>query len=175
LALAEQYGLSLEHLLDFNDLQQSDVLPKAQLIYLQRKRKKGNTPYHIVQKGESLYHIAQSEGIRLESIEKYNGLGSGAEPAWGEKVYLQGPAPEPPRSMDNLVMNEPKQNQPGALKEKQSDSNPAKLIHKVQPKETLYSISRRYGTTVEQLMSWNGLGGQRIRQGQELVIYNQRP
>jgi LysM repeat protein len=175
LALAEQYGLSLEHLLDFNDLQQSDVLPKAQLIYLQRKRKKGNTPYHIVQKGESLYHIAQSEGIRLESIEKYNGLGSGAEPAWGEKVYLQGPAPEPPRSMDNLVMNEPKQNQPGALKEKQSDSNPAKLIHKVQPKETLYSISRRYGTTVEQLMSWNGLGGQRIRQGQELIIYNQRP
>ena len=55
------------------------------------------------------------------------------------------------------------------------DAGATRLMHKVQPKETLYSISRRYGTTVEQLMSWNSLEGQRIRPGQELVIYNQRP
>ena len=175
LALAEQYGLSLEHLLDFNDLQQSDVLPQAQLIYLQRKRKKGNTPYHIVQKGESLYGIAQSEGVRLESLEKYNGLETGVEPAWGEKIYLQGPAPAPPRPRGITMTNEARPIKSVEQKEVIPDAGATRLMHKVQPKETLYSISRRYGTTVEQLMSWNSLEGQRIRPGQELVIYNQRP
>src|SRR5690606_316315 len=97
LVLANQYNLSLGRLLDFNDLKLEDVLIYGQLIFLQRKRKTGATPYHQVLPGETLYHIAQREGIRLESLLELNHLKENQQPAPGEKLYLQAKAPARPR------------------------------------------------------------------------------
>jgi hypothetical protein len=90
LSISNQYEIPLARLLDFNDMNQEDVLNSAQLIFLQRKRKTGSSAFHIVQPGESVYIICQSEGIRYESILEYNLLKPGEEPAPGEKIYLQG-------------------------------------------------------------------------------------
>ena len=76
-------------LLEFNDMNQEDVLDNDQLIFLQRKRKTGPTAFHIVQPGESMYTICQTEGIRYENILEFNRLKPGEEPASGEKIYLQ--------------------------------------------------------------------------------------
>jgi hypothetical protein len=89
LSLSNQYEISLSHLLEFNDMNQEDVLNNDQLIFLQRKRKIGYTPFHIVQPGESVYTICQTEGIRYENILAFNRLKPGEEPAPGEKLYLQ--------------------------------------------------------------------------------------
>ena len=70
-------------------MNQEDILGNDQLIFLQRKRKVGFTAFHIVQSGESIYSICQSEGIRYESILELNRLKPGEEPAPGEKLYLQ--------------------------------------------------------------------------------------
>jgi LysM repeat protein len=43
--------------------------------------------------------------------------------------------------------------------------------HIVRGKETLYSIAKKYGTTVEQIRDWNKLAGYDLKTGQELVIY----
>ncbi len=51
LSLSNQYEIPLARLLDFNDMNQEDVLNNDQLIFLQRKRKTGITPFHIVQPG----------------------------------------------------------------------------------------------------------------------------
>ncbi len=87
--LSNQYEVPLARLLDFNDMQQQDVLSNDQLIFLQRKRKSGLTPYHIVQPEENIYLICQSEGIRYENLLELNKLKPGEEPAPGEKLYLQ--------------------------------------------------------------------------------------
>ncbi|MDR1423537.1 MAG: M23 family metallopeptidase [Azoarcus sp.] len=42
--------------------------------------------------------------------------------------------------------------------------------HVVQPKETLYAISRLYGASVQDLVAWNGLTGNRIEIGQVLKV-----
>jgi LysM repeat protein len=42
-----------------------------------------------VQDGETLYDIAQIEGIRLESLLEYNLLGQNMQPAVGEKLNLK--------------------------------------------------------------------------------------
>jgi len=42
--------------------------------------------------------------------------------------------------------------------------------HVVQPKETLYAISRLYGVSVQDLMAWNGLAGYQIEIGQVLKV-----
>jgi LysM repeat protein len=89
LALSNQYTIPLSRLIEFNELKQEDVLNNDQLIFLQRKRKSGFTPFHIVQPGESIYNICQAEGIRYENILELNRLEPGEEPAPGEKIYLQ--------------------------------------------------------------------------------------
>ena len=44
------------------------------------------------------------------------------------------------------------------------------MTHIVQPKETLYAISKRYGVSVAQIQAWNGLSDNAISIGQELIV-----
>ena len=74
-----------------------EALDKDQLLYLQRKRKTGNTEYHVVASGESLYDICQKEAIRLDMLLDYNHLQRSAQLAVGEKLYLQGTSPSRPK------------------------------------------------------------------------------
>lgn len=101
LAVAGQYDLSLPRLLEFNDMKEEDVLVKGQLIFLQRKRRTGANEYHVMREGESLYDVAQAEGIRLEDMLEMNQLSPDERPAPGERIYLQGSAPGRPRLMTN--------------------------------------------------------------------------
>lgn len=51
-----------------------------------------------------------------------------------------------------------------------SEQNPA-TIHTVEPQETLFSISKKYGVSIAELKSWNNLGGNTLNIGQELKVY----
>lgn len=98
LALALKHELNLSRLIDFNDLDdKTDILDTDQLVFLQRKRKQGVTEMHIVKQGESLYDIAQSEGIRLDALLELNHLDEDAVPEPGEKIYLKAKSPAAPR------------------------------------------------------------------------------
>jgi LysM repeat protein len=106
LALADQYHVSLSYLVDFNELKNDNELTRDQLVYLQRKRKVGEKQSHTVASGETLYYIAQSEGIRLSSLMEYNQMEDGMEPAAGESLYLQGKAPVRPRLSATVSYND---------------------------------------------------------------------
>lgn len=45
-----------------------------------------------------------------------------------------------------------------------------KIMHKVQSKETLYSISKMYEVTVADIQKWNNLNGNTISIGQQLIV-----
>jgi LysM repeat protein len=51
----------------------------------------------------------------------------------------------------------------------QQDDAPDEL-HTVQPKETLYSIARKYNVTVGQLQEWNKLNTFDLKMGQQIKI-----
>jgi len=106
LALADQFHISLSYLVDFNELKNDNELTRDQLVYLQRKRKVGGKETHTVSSGETLYDVAQSEGIRLSSLMEYNQLEDGMEPATGESLYLQGKAPSRPRLAATVSYND---------------------------------------------------------------------
>ena len=74
LSIANKFDIPLSRIFEFNDMQPGIEVEKDQLIYLQRKRKTGNSDYHVVQIGESLHDIAQLQAIRLESIQELNWL-----------------------------------------------------------------------------------------------------
>src|SRR5579862_1465852 len=166
LAIATQYEVPLSRVLDFNDLENREVLEKDQLVFLQRKRKTGENQFHIVQKGECLYDICQAEGIRLESLLQYNQMGKGMEPAPGEKIYLQTSAPGRP-----LLSSAEQRVYAGVTIHSAIQDKPEPLTHVVQTKETLYSIAKKYGVGVDQLRQWNNLDSASVTTGQELIIY----
>jgi hypothetical protein len=99
LKIANDNGLSLPRLFEFNDMKPVDIAENDQLIYLQRKRKIGTEEFHIVQEGETLYDIAQAEGIRIESLLEYNLLKQGMQPAAGEKLNLKWKGSQMPKLM----------------------------------------------------------------------------
>ncbi|HEX4372160.1 MAG TPA: glucosaminidase domain-containing protein [Puia sp.] len=165
LAIANQYNIPLSRLLDFNDIEQSqDVLAKDQLIFLQRKRKTSENEFHIVQNGESLYDICQTEGIRYESLLELNQLNKGMEVATGEKIYLHVMSPSRP------LLATQKNNQQTFSNQNNSVAS-APVTHVVQSKETLYSIAKKYGVDAEKIREWNNLDSSAVKTGQELVIY----
>lgn len=96
LSVCEQYDIALGRLIEFNELDDKNILTRDQLIFLQRKRRTGVNPVHIVQAGETIYTICQQEAVRYESVLELNHLQKGEEPAAGEKVYLQAPAASRP-------------------------------------------------------------------------------
>ena len=147
LGIAQQYDVSLKRLMDFNEMNEENILAKGQLIYLQRKRKHGSQPFHTVQAGETTYDVAQAEGVRLDNLLSLNHLSSSMQPAIGEKLYLKEEAPTRPLLAE------------------------AKTRHVVQTKETLFAISKKYGVPIEKLKQWNNLVSYDLKTGQELIIY----
>jgi len=102
----------------------------------------------------------------MESLLAYNLLTEKMQPAPGEKLYLQATAPARP-----LLAEEKK----AIMKEAvvQAVPKPADATtHIVQTKETLYSISKKYGVSMEQLRSWNKLDTMDVKIGQQLLIHS---
>jgi LysM repeat protein len=160
LVIAQEHNISLSRLFDFNDLPKSEEATADMLLFLQRKRKEGATEFHTVAEGETVHSIAQATGIRLESLLEYNMLAEQAQPAVGEKLYLQRKAPIAPGLATAIKK----------VFSKGTQEEDNYIVHTVQPKETVYSIAKRYAVGMDELLKWNGLEKGDIKTGQQLRI-----
>ncbi len=148
LAIATRHQISLNKLMEFNDLEEDGILTKDQFIYLHKKQKTGNQVFYIVQADESLYDIAQKNGIQLKALREYNHINNDAIIDTDTKLYLQ---PDLSVALNNT----------GKSKFK---------IHQVAPNEGLYTIARNYKVTVKQLKEWNKLMTDELKIGQEIIV-----
>lgn len=98
LSVANQYSISLGRLIEYNEIDETNVLSNDNLLFLEKKLKKGAKDFHIVEKNESLYEISQKEGVRMEAIIAYNGIKKDSQPVVGEKIYLRSNAPASPKT-----------------------------------------------------------------------------
>jgi LysM repeat protein len=101
---------------------------------------------YTVQWGDTLYSLAQRFNTTVEAIVALNGLQNASYIRVGQVLRISGTAsPTTPSGTDGE--------------------------YTVQAGDTLYSIARRYGTTVEAIQSANGIVNPwYIRVGQKLVI-----
>ena len=92
--IARLYNLPVEKLFACNDYQFTPDQPLGMgaWVYVQGKRDSwsGQEVFHSVEAGQGLFDIAQRYGIRLENLQKRNGLKPGEEPANYEYVRLRG-------------------------------------------------------------------------------------
>lgn len=93
LAVANQYNITLNKLLAFNDMDEINILVADTLIFLEKKLKKGAVDFHVMQADETLHAICQKEGVRLDAVKLYNHIKQNKQPISGEKIYLRELAP----------------------------------------------------------------------------------
>jgi LysM repeat protein len=89
LSIANKYGISLSRLMEFNELEEIDILANDQLVFLEKKLKKGASDFYQSIGKESLITISQKEGVRLENLMEYNKLKKDAILQNGQKIYLR--------------------------------------------------------------------------------------
>ncbi len=150
LAIASQNNINLSRLLEINDLEKDGLLDKDQYIFLEKKQKQGDRDYYIVQQNETLYDIAQKNGIVLQNLYDYNNITSANNLNPGTKIMLR-------PSLVNQASQNPK-------------SSSELQTHEVQPKESLYAIARKFGVSVNQLKQWNNLKDNNLKVGQQLIV-----
>lgn len=97
----------------------------------------GGGQTHTIQSGDTLYALALQYGVTIEDIVAANNLASPDDLDIGQVLVI--PAPGFAGSVTPA---------PGSSGEQ---------IHIVRAGETLYSIGRLYGVTIEELQSYNGL------------------
>ena len=163
-------------------------------------------PIYVVQRGDTLFKIAQSHGLTVDQLKAYNGLTSNIL-SIGQQLYVtpeeserrdgreeyellgEGqpfdtepetvlappdpipagppPPPPPPAAITRVLIGAGTRGQ--VIAPPPSASGTAG-VHVVQPGETLFMISRRYGMTVADLRARNGLTGDLLSVGQELIV-----
>lgn len=87
--IATEYGLEVDQLLKYNDLDSKAKLQSGQKVYIVRKRRKALEPVHVVQRGETMHSISQLHGIRLHWLYKRNKMKPGQEPKPGDLLVLR--------------------------------------------------------------------------------------
>ena len=164
LAIATENDINLNKLLSYNDLSEDGILKNDQIIFLQKKAKKGDKNFYIVQQNETLHDVAQKNGIQLKYLLEYNQLTEKANLATGLKLNLTPSAEtQPEKTVENNT----------SLKVDVPVITITKTkMHAVLPKEGLYFIARKYQVSVKQLRDWNNLSTDELKIGQQLIVSN---
>ncbi len=101
------------------------------------------TTSHTVESGETLFGIAEQYNVSVADIKQWNNM-SGNTLSVGQTLTIRS----------------------------QQTSASAKT-HTVQPKETLYSIAKKYNVSIAELKQWNNIQSENISVGTELRVYPQ--
>ena len=75
-SIGEEIGISYKKIAKYNERGKNDPLTAGEVVWLKKKQTKAPKDYkgrlHYVRKGESMYSIAQTYGIRLKNLYKMN-------------------------------------------------------------------------------------------------------
>ncbi len=115
---------------------------------------------HTITKGETLSQLAHKYHTTVGDIMRLNNMNSKSQLKIGEKIKI------PSSSSTAQKTTEAKT----SSKTNTTTPDTAIAIHYVWNDETLYSISKKFGVTVEQLKEWNNLPDENIHFGQQLAV-----
>ena len=172
-SIARRSGMSLNSLLTLNGLSQSSVIYPGQSLTISQSDNRVATKSsytakplasgastsgtYTVQAGDTLYSIARRSGMSLNTLLSLNGLSQSSVIHPGQTLKLSGAS--------NATVASPVSYKSTASSASTSDT------YTVQAGDTLYSIARRSGMSLNTLLSINGLSQSSvIRPGQTLSV-----
>lgn len=153
-AISKRYGTSVEAILQQNPTADGglEIGQVIKVPYVSSPKKPSGNGKHQVSEKETLYSIAKLYGLSVEELKQLNRLNDTAL-ALGQELIVK----RSDRSSEPSIKNTtPDQNTKGS--------------HTVTGKETLYSIAKQYGLSVEELKQWNNLRTNELKLNQVLVV-----
>ncbi len=148
--LSKRYGTTVEIILQYNSTADAglEIGQILKIPYIPKQTfRSGDDIVHTVAAKETMFSISQSYDVTVDEIRQWNNL-SGNSLSIGQDIVIK-------KSKNNNLTATPAN---------------SKGLHVVAAKETMFSISRQYGVTVQQLRDWNKLEGDEISIGQELIV-----
>ncbi|NDP19592.1 MAG: LysM peptidoglycan-binding domain-containing protein [Paludibacter sp.] len=197
--IADKYGITVAELKRKNDLNGSKIKPKQQLkikdketilvvetIQLAENKtiEKGNTKEtekpesltstkttlasHTVKKGETLFSISKLYDISIDDLKKINNI-TISNIHFGDEIKLN--IEVKPEIAKTETAKTPILNSEAS---KTNKANKAEILatttHKVESGESLFSISKKFNISIDELKKLNQLTNSKIQPGQKLIL-----
>lgn len=157
--ISRRYRTTVDAILQYNALPGSG-LEIGQILKVPYTAKPLSRPtngmVHTVAPRETLYSISRAYQVSVEDIRRWNNL-TDANLAIGQELIIKKPAAVAVRAPQPAAVERP-------------EPMVRKGVHTVEPGQTLFSISRTYHVSVEQLREWNHLEGNELKVGQTLFV-----
>lgn len=87
-SLLARSGLKEKKLLKFNDLGAPTAVNEGDIYFIKKKKKKSSIGFYTVARGESLWDVAQKQGMRLSALLKKNRMSIRDIPKPGRVLWL---------------------------------------------------------------------------------------
>jgi LysM repeat protein len=168
-AISRRYGVPVETIIQHNPTATSrlDVGQVLKVPYVPRRATKAaEATTHTVVAKETMFSISQAYGVSVDELRQWNNLTSNTLSVGQELIVKKPAASARPVAATTA---------PTASTAAPALKPPANGVHVVAPKETMYSISRQYGITSQELKEWNKLESNDISIGQELFVVAPKP
>jgi membrane-bound lytic murein transglycosylase D len=128
--------------------------------------------WYTVKKGESISTIAKKHGVSRTDLAEANYLRLTSRVLTGQRLLI----PRMPSAALLARASSTAVDAEVAIAETEPviSDEPTRVVYRVRAGDTLSSIARRHGTTVDQLKAWNKMRDTRINVGDRLVIQTSR-
>ena len=166
-SISSMYNVSVADIVKMNP--GSDAGIKAgQTLKIPQTNAENQVVFHTIQPGETLYKLSVKHGVSVERICRANPGLSAKNFRIGQVIAI------PPTGQASAeVAQQPVAETPQVQAPQKSEPLKPKCrdMHKVEKKETLYSISRKYGITEAELIAANPeLKTEKLKKGKFLCI-----
>jgi LysM repeat protein len=151
--ISKRYGVTVDQILEVNPNADAglEIGQMLKVPFVPRpKPKPTEGTMHKVAEKETLFSISRLYGVTIEELKQWNNL-TDNNLALGQELTIKKKGVAQPVSAPTEV-------------------RASSTVHKVEAKETLFSISRKYGVTPAQLKAWNNLETEELKIGQTLFI-----
>lgn len=156
-SISRRYGVPITAILEVNPTADGGLTTGQQLkVPYVAKGVKGQTQpggdrIHKVAPKETLFSISKLYDVTVDDIKAWNNLKDNSL-STGQQLIIK------------------KKSTVSAEATKLPETKSLTGVHTVASKESMYSIAKLYGITVQQLKEWNGIEGSELKIGQTLFI-----
>lgn len=146
-SIASMYNVSVDDIVRINP-GSKELIREGQSLKIPQKSDNNSQQgqFHTIQAGETLYQLTVKYNITAEAICKANPGLSASNFRIGQVIVI------PPQNSTEIAIQEEITKE---LADAETPKKEWKDMHKVQRKETIFSISREYGITEEELIAAN--------------------
>jgi membrane-bound lytic murein transglycosylase D len=193
--LAKLGGISRRKFRNYNDLFRKEEIRPGQIYYFEKKARKAEREFHVLQPGQSLWEVSQEHGIRMGRLMKLNRIEPDEKVRDWRKLHLRkrikkNQQVEYIRSTTQLASTtSPNTTQRPSSQESSNSSNiieryvpseqgysiPAghnKINYTVKRGDNYFNIAARHGVSMDDVLIWNNANAsQALKEGTTLIIY----